>query len=436
MGPEHLAIESIESIESLVSSVHRFARSEPDQPAVIDGDKVVDRRQLSYLIESKSAAWQLPPRSLVVLGGEPCLEFVLAYLSLLDAGHVPLLAGAHVDELAHVWQPAAVATAHDAGTRVERRNWPPHELHPDLALLLSTSGSTGSPKLVRLSHRNLTANARAIADFLSLTQHDRGITSLPLHYCYGLSVLHSHLAVGASMVLTSASVVDPCFRDSMKRHGVTNLAGVPHTFELLEQSRFHQLDLPHLRLLTQAGGRMEPELVRRWAERMGDRGGELFVMYGQTEATARMAYLPPELATTWPSAIGVPVPGGSIELRPHPAAVDLDVGEIVYRGPNVMMGYAVQRADLADGHDVDELCTGDLARLRPGGVYEIVGRASRFVKPFGIRIDLDHLERQLSCHGELALAGDDTQLVVGVVSVAGDQDPLDPALRRVLSLSR
>ena len=389
---------------------------------------MIDYRELSQQVESQAAAWELAPRSLVILSGEPTLEFVVGYLSLLHAGHVPLLAAAHIEELVDAWQPAAVACYPQGGMHVTRTDWAVPPLHSDLALLMSTSGSTGSPKLVRLSQRNLMSNAEAIADYLALTQNDRGITSLPLHYCYGLSVLHSHLAVGASIVLTSASVVDPCFRDAMVRHQVTNLAGVPHTFELLEQSRFHELDLPHLRLMTQAGGRMDPDRVHLWADRLKSRGAELFVMYGQTEATARMAYLPPSLVAARNSAIGVPVPGGSIELRPHPAVIDPDVGEIVYRGPNVMMGYAERRDDLALGREIDELLTGDLARLLPDGVYEIVGRASRFVKPFGLRIDLDHVERQLSCYGELAVAGDDTQLVVVVVSEVGDGGTLDLTL--------
>ena len=418
-------------VESIASQVLRFARASPDQPAIIVGDRVIDYHDLSHQIECQAAAWELPPRSLVILSGDPTLELVVGYLSLLHSGHVPLLAAAHIEELVDAWHPAAVACYPQGGMHVTQTDWAAPPLHPDLALLMSTSGSTGSPKLVRLSNRNLISNAEAIANYLALTQNDRGITSLPLHYCYGLSVLHSHLAVGASIVLTSASVVDPCFRDAIGRHQVTNLAGVPHTFELLDQSRFHEMDLPHLRFMTQAGGRMDPNRVHLWADRLNSRGAEFFVMYGQTEATARMTYLPPSLVATRNSAIGVPVPGGSIELRPHPAVVDPDVGEIVYRGPNVMMGYAERRDDLALGREIDELRTGDLARLLPDGVYEIVGRASRFVKPFGLRIDLDHVERQLSCYGELAVAGDDTRLVVGVVAEVGDGGTLDSTLDRV-----
>lgn len=409
--------------EGIASCVHRFARSQPDAAALIDGERVVNYQELSDLIKERAATWDLAPRSLVVLGGTSCLEFVVAYLSLLDAGHVAILGGDRCEQLADAWRPAAVAIADNTGTTVERFAAEPHELHPDLALLLSTSGSTGSPKLVRLSYKNMTANAVAIAAYLSLTQADRAITSLPLHYCYGLSVLHSHLVVGASVVLTNASVVDPCFRHALERFEVTNFAGVPHTFELLDRSRFDDLALPSLRLLTSAGGRLTPDRVQSWVHRLDQRGAELFVMYGQTEATARMAYLPPELAAKCPSAIGVPVPGGAIELRAHPAVNETDVGEIVYTGPNVMMGYAEQPSQLADGHTLTELCTGDLARLRPEGVYEIVGRAARFIKLFGLRIDLDYVERELIRSGigstsELVVVGDDTRLVVATQAAA------------------
>ncbi|MEQ1874553.1 MAG: AMP-binding protein [Ilumatobacteraceae bacterium] len=425
--------------EGIASSVHRFARSQPTAVALVDGQRVVDYQELSALVKERAASWELAPRSLVVLGGTSSLGFVVAYLSLLEAGHVALLGGDRCAQLAGAWRPAAVAMADSEGTNVERFDAETHELHPDLALLLSTSGSTGSPKLVRLSYKNVASNAGAIAEYLSLTQGDRAITSLPLHYCYGLSVLHSHLVVGASVVLTNASVVDPCFRYSLEHFEVTNFAGVPHTFELLDRSRFDELTLPHLRLLTVAGGRLAPDRVQSWAHRLDQRGARLFVMYGQTEATARMAYLPPELAATCPSAIGVPVPGGAIELRPHPAVADCDVGEIVYTGPNVMMGYADQPSQLADGHTLTELRTGDLARLRPEGVYEIVGRAARFVKPFGLRIDLDHVERELIRSGvasasEIAVVGDDTRLVVATQAAAAGLGALRASIVELTNL--
>ena len=332
-------------------------------------------------------------RRLVLVEGANTVESLTAYLGALTHGHVVLLAppGRPADLLAAAWDPDVVA-----GDELRiRRDGTAHDLHPDLALLLSTSGSTGSPKLVRLSHDNLRSNAASIADYLELTTDDRAITSLPLHYCYGLSVVHSHLLVGAGLVLTDLSVVDECFWRLAADAGATSFAGVPYTFDLLERSGHACRDLPHLRYVTQAGGRLGPDAVRAWRARGRAAGWDLVVMYGQTEATARMAWLPPELADARPEAVGVPVPGGAFRLAAVPEVDEPGVGELVYEGPNVMLGYAEQRTDLARGADLDELRTGDLARC-VDGVWEIVGRRGRHAKLFGLRLDLDHLERQPS----------------------------------------
>jgi len=359
-------------------------------------------------------------RRLVLLEAMNDLETLVTYLACLREGHVVLLvppaAGGRTRDLVDRYEPDVIAGAGSAGTWTieERHPSSRHELHPDLALLLSTSGSTGAPKLVRLSPDNLDANARAIATYLGLRDDDRAITSLPMAYCYGLSVINSHLAVGASVVLTDRSVIDAEFWRACATHGATSLAGVPHTFELLDRIGFADLHLPALRRVTQAGGRLHPDLVRRYADLGRRRGWDLFVMYGQTEATARMAYLPPSLAARHPSAIGVAIPGGFLRL------VDVDdagIGELVYRGPNVMLGYAESTSDLALGRTVDELRTGDLARVDEAGLFEIVGRRRRFVKPFGLRVDLDQLERVLREAGVEALCtGDDRGLAVATVA--------------------
>jgi len=333
-----------------------------------------------------------PTRRLVLIEGSNTLESLTTYLAALTHGHVVLLApaGDPAGRLAEAWDPDVVA----GDTLRERREGTAHDLHPDLALLLSTSGSTGSPKLVRLSHENLRSNAASIADYLGLTPDDRAITSLPMHYCYGLSVVHSHLLVGAGLVLTDLSVVDECFWRLAEDSGATSFAGVPYTFEQLECSGFGQRRLPTLRYVTQAGGRMTPDRVARWREHGRRAGWDLVVMYGQTEATARMAWLPPDLAATHPEAVGVPIPGGAFRLEPVDDLDEPGVGELVYSGPNVMQGYAVAPTDLALGAAVTELRTGDLAR-EVDGLWEIVGRRGRHTKLFGLRIDLDHLESQV-----------------------------------------
>ena len=339
-------------------------------------------------------------RRLVLVEGANRVDALVAYLAALQHGHVALLVPdgrtAQRDALVAAYDPDVVLHAGpDGWTATERREHTAHDLHPDLALLLSTSGSTGSPKLVRLSRDNVRSNAQSIAGYLRITGDDRAMTSLPVHYCYGLSVVNSHLASGAGLVLTDGSVVDECFWDLFRETGATTFAAVPYTFDLLDRSGFERRDLPTLRYVTQAGGRLAPDRVRRYAE-LGRRDGwDLVVMYGQTEATARMAYLPPGHATTRPEAIGIPVPGGSFRIDPVPESPAPGTGELVYSGPNVMMGYAETPADLAAGAVVGELRTGDLGRL-VDGLYEIVGRRSRHAKLFGLRIDLDRVEAHAS----------------------------------------
>ncbi|BCJ76821.1 AMP-dependent synthetase [Catellatospora sp. IY07-71] len=382
-----------------------------DRPALITDAGVLTYRDLARLVTERATRLGTR-RRLVMVTGANRVHALVNYLAALSAGHPVLLAPGDsptaFEALRAAYDPDVVAgeTVHEV------RATSAHELHPDLALLLSTSGSTGSPKLVRLSQENLQANAESIGAYLGLTADDRAATNLPMHYCYGLSVINSHLLRGASLLLTELSVVEPDFWRLFAAHSATSFAGVPYTFELLDRVGFDRMTLPSLRYVTQAGGRLDPQRVRHFAA-LGRRAGwELFVMYGQTEATARMAYLPPELAEHSPHTIGVPVPGGSLHLSP--AGDDPDgVGELVYRGPNVMLGYAESPADLALGRTVHELRTGDLARRTPGGLFEIVGRRSRFTKIFGLRLDLQQIEARLRQSGITAgCAGDDDILAI------------------------
>ncbi|WP_411734711.1 AMP-binding protein [Paeniglutamicibacter sp.] len=356
-------------------------------------------------------------RRLVALEADNCLPSLVAYLAALAAGHPLLILPPGkieaIEALIAAYDPDVVVRSVGDRQGLEvRRDGTRHQLHPELALLLSTSGSTGSPKLVRLSADGIHANANAIAQYLNLRPDDTAATTLPLSYCYGMSVVNSHLAVGASIVLTDTSVVDPCFWELLREHKVTSFAAVPYTFDLLERVGFPEMDLPSLRYITQAGGRLDPDKVRAYSNLGLKRGWDLFVMYGQTEATARMAYLPPDLAAANPGFIGVPIPGGSFRLEPVPG---LEHSELVYTGPNVMLGYAETHEDLNLGRVVDELHTGDLARRTPGGLYEIVGRRSRFVKVVGLRLDLGQVERLLAGMGvPAAAAGTDDGIVAAI----------------------
>ncbi len=380
-----------------------------------------------------------PIRRLVMVEGGNSVEAVVGYLGALGGGHVVLLVppgGANGQRWRTSYAPDVLATAERGWSYDVVRDGAAHDLHPDLALLLTTSGSTGSPKLVRLSHENVEANASAIAEYLGLHPADRGITSLPLHYCYGLSVLHSHLVAGASVALTDLSVTDPCFWVRVRDTRVTGLAGVPYTFGLLDRVGFADMTLPHLRYVTQAGGRMAPDRVRHWAETGRRQGWDLYVMYGQTEATARMAYLPPDQAVVRPDAVGRPVAGGTFTIDPVDDGSSDGPGEVVYRGPNVMLGYAETPADLALGRTVAELRTGDLGRIDDDGHLHVVGRASRFLKLFGLRVDLDAAERILADSGiDAVCTGTDEVLVVGVEESRATTARVDVVRIRTLAVA-
>jgi acyl-CoA synthetase (AMP-forming)/AMP-acid ligase II/peptidoglycan/LPS O-acetylase OafA/YrhL len=365
-------------------------RGEPGDVALASDRGVLTYAELQVAVDAEADRLG-SVRRVVLLEMRNDITSVVRLLGAFAAGHPVVLLG--VDD----------AARHD---EIAERYAAASDLHPDLALLLSTSGSTGSPKLVRLSRANLVANAASIATYLELSADDRGITSLPLHYCYGLSVLTSHLLSGAGVVLTDLSVADDCFWELAHAHDVTGVAGVPYTFDLLDNSGFAERDLPALRYLTQAGGRMEHDQVVRYADLGRSRGWDLFVMYGQTEATARMSYLPPELAAERPTAIGLPVPGGSFRLAPAEGVDEPGVGELVYAGANVMMGYATDAADIARGPELAELRTGDLARQADDGLWEICGRLDRNAKVFGLRLDLARLEAAMPVATALVAVGD------------------------------
>jgi acyl-coenzyme A synthetase/AMP-(fatty) acid ligase len=288
---------------------------------------------------------------------------------------------------------------------------------PRAALLLSTSGSTGSPKQVVLSADNLDANAAAIAEYLQIGADERPITTLPFQYSYGLSVINSHLLIGATLLMTEDALTTREFWDFFKDAGATSLAGVPTLYEMLQRLRLERMDLPTLRTLTQAGGRLGEERVRHFAALARERGWRFFVMYGQTEATARMAYLPPEQAEAYPDCIGWAIPGGAFRLvAADGSAIKAEEteGELVYQGPNVMQGYACDRDDLSSLTPLEELHTGDLAVRNNAGLYRVTGRLKRIIKLYGHRVALDEVEQAYLAAGhEVICAGDDNHLVIG-----------------------
>ncbi len=258
-------------------------------------------------------------------------------------------------------------------------------IHSSIKILLSTSGTTGSPKLVKLSEENLLANADSILGYLPITTTDITPLNLPIYYSYGLSVLTTNAIGGGTMVCGLADVIQMAFWQQWEQFGFTSLAGVPFSYEMLNRLGFFKKELPTLKYFTQAGGKLNKELVEKAATYAITNNQQFFVMYGQTEATARMSYLPPTETLQKPTSIGIAIPGGSFSL-------DTETNELLYSGNNIFGGYAEKKGDLYKYEQQDFLRTGDIAIIDSEGFVYITGRLKRFVKLFGNRISLDEIE--------------------------------------------
>ena len=290
-----------------------------------------------------------------------------------------------------------------------------------LALLLTTSGSTGSPKLVRLSYDNILSNAKSISEYLSIDEKERPITSLPMHYSFGLSVINSHLIKGATILLTNRSLVEKTFWSFLQAQKATSISGIPYTFEMLKKLRFFNMVLPFLKTITQAGGKLNDDLNREFSKYCQKTKKQFFVMYGQTEATARMSYLPPECSISKLGSMGIAIPGGEFSLIDENGSIINDhekEGELVYKGKNVSMGYAICGEDLSKNDENNgTLVTGDLAKRDSDGFYYIVGRKKRFIKLYGNRVNLDEAERLIkNIVHDCACTGKDDKMIVYITN--------------------
>lgn len=357
-------------------------------------------------------------RNLVFILCHNRLAALAGYVGMMGSKNVPLLLSADIDSDLlkylletycpnYIWYPCDKKDNFDFGNGDVLYKYMDYELityncdsitlYDELGLLLTTSGSTGSPKLVRQSYSNILSNATSIVEYLELDDTERPITMLPMNYTYGLSVINSHLLVGAKIMMTDSSYAQKPFWDFFKREAATSIVGVPFTYEILKKLRFFRMDLPSLRYMTQAGGKLLPELQKEYAQYAYENGKRFYVMYGQTEATARMSYLPYDKSLEKYGSMGIAIPGGEFSLVNEDGEV-IDtpetVGELVYKGDNVTLGYAQCIADLSKGDERGGvLHTGDMAKRDVDGYYYIVGRKKRFLKIYGNRVNLDECER-------------------------------------------
>ena len=314
------------------------------------------------------------------------------------------------------------------------------DLNDNLALLMTTSGSTGSPKFVRQSYENILSNTQSIVEYLYINKNERAITSLPMNYVYGLSIINTHLYCGASIVVTDKTLFQKEFWSLMKDEEVTNLNGVPYTFTMLEKLRFFRMKLPKLKFITQAGGKLDPELHFKFAEYAEKNDKKFFVMYGAAEATARMGYLPPKDSLRKCGSMGIAIPNGRFELIDSEGKVINDagvIGELIYYGKNVTLGYAERGEDLILGDENNSrLETGDLAKRDDEGYYTIVGRKKRFLKMFGKRTNLQEVEHLLYEHFkivDIACSGIDDKMYI-FLTAEKFADEIVPYLSNKLNL--
>ncbi len=309
-------------------------------------------------------------------------------------------------------------------------------LYGELAVLIPTSGSTGSPKLVRQSYRNIIANTESIIEYLQIDSTERAVTTLPMNYVYGLSVLHTHLYAGATIVLTDATVYSKKFWDLFEQEQITSFAGVPFIYEMLHKLKVVKKNpLSSLRYMTQAGGKLSPDLQQSFSEFAAETGRRFIVMYGASEATARMGYLPFENALEKKGSMGKAIPGGRFEIIDEEGECITEsnkVGELIYFGDNVTLGYAQEGADLEKGDENHgRLATGDMAYRDDDGFYYISGRKKRFLKILGKRTNLDETERILKKELntiDVACGGIDDELRIFIVDEALKDKALDAAV--------
>lgn len=405
--------------------------------AVDDKDSKVTYDQLDAF--SGELYSKVGGKRLIFILCENTIESLFGYLGCLKTGIVPLMLESRIhpsllNSLIGEYHPAFLYVPETCIEKAEgseviwqfgsyclcRRNeklLP--ALYSELSLLLTTSGSTGSPKLVRQSSGNIDANGRSIASYLEIDANERPITTLPMNYTYGLSIINSHVLMGCTLLITKYGVLEPAFWDFARKNKASSLAGVPYTYQILKRIGFMEMDLPDLKTMTQAGGKLPASLHKEFALYAKRTNRKFIVMYGQTEATARMGYLPADKSLEKCGSMGIAIPGGRFWLEDEQGneVIEPDIpGELVYQGKNVTLGYAFCSDDLIKPDEWrGVLHTGDIASRDSEGYYYITGRKKRFIKVSGSRVNLDEVERLLKEQYEgidFACVGTDDNLTI------------------------
>jgi len=398
---------------------------------IIDGNDTYSFDEIFDL--SDNIYLNIPKGSLVVIESDRDLGTVCAYIGALRNKVIPLLIDSNTNNdsvtgIVDSYQAEFVISPNTRnfsgyeetkvgfGKKLYSRVAPVSiRAHKDLCMLLPTSGSTGEAKCVRTSRDNLLLATQSITRYLDMDNSRVSISSLPLHYTYGLSVLNCALESRSQFVLIDNSWIDREFWDSVEKFRVTDLSGVPFMFQTLRRIKLSDAVLSNLKCVNQAGGKLEPSITEYFINYFSSRGVRYFTMYGATEASPRISYVPYEKSLEKLGSVGVPIDIGRLVTDSNDGVSE---GELIYKGPNVCLGYAYSREDLALGDENKQvLHTGDIGFIDEDGYATIVGRKKRFVKVFGMSVNLDTVESTVRTIVEdSAVVGKDDKILVLITS--------------------
>lgn len=404
------------------------------------GELVNEVDDISRRVKARSVIFMLCKNTVGSLAG---------YMGFIEGQAVPLALSNKIEKglldsllteytPAYLWVPSEQSSEFACQTVFEKYGYclletgnPVYPIHDDLQFLMTTSGSTGSPKLVRYKKGNLEANARNVAKAFGWSREERPVCDLGMQYTMGLNVINTHLYVGATVLLTTYNLMSGEFWDYIKTEKATNFTGVPFSYDIFYRLHFDRMDLPYLTTLSQGGGKLTDARFVQLAEYAQKNGKRFIASFGTTETSARMACLPAEYALTKTGSIGKAIPEGELFLIDSNGAVLTEPeaeGEMCYRGPNVTMGYAVKKEELQRGDDFNgEYHTGDLARRDADGCYFVTGRMSRFLKLLSYRVSLDQSERliQEKFGIECACTGTDQRMDIYITDASKQKEVLD-----------
>lgn len=411
---------------------------------ITEAGKKITYKELNTL--QKNFFCGLKIRSLIFIISTNTPESVTAYISSIMNGIVPMMLDSNIqiDMLytlldsympEYLYAPASlfnnilgysIIRQDNIYILYKREKDINYKINKNLALLLPTSGSTGSPKYVRLSYGNIEDNTKAIADYLHINEKDRTVTSLPMCYAYGLSVINTYLYAGASIILTDKKIVHSDFWKLIREKKVTSFSGVPYMYRLCKKMNVFSSDFPDLKILTQAGGKLDSDLQTYYGKYCADFNKKFYIMYGQTEATARMSYLQADKILTKIGSIGKPLKGGNFLLYDESGQninKPCEQGEIIYIGKNVYMGYSYTYRDLDKYDETNNILhTGDYGYFDSEGYWYVTGRKDKYAKLVGKRIDLSHIEHILfEQYGESYICSSDNEKI----NIFGEGDERD-----------